>query len=174
MKTTRTSCFETNSSSTHAYTLDIPDLANRKPAYKFVDEELTFNLAISDYLEGTPLSKLRFILSLAHLAGCQAEFDRVIETFADEGIKITCTTTRRVPGKSCCETVETAEVEQYEDEDERNVALEDELYKFTYNDDATIEEILEDMSRVYLTKENIKKFVLSDVNPFDSYTYYDG
>jgi hypothetical protein len=164
MKTVRQSTFETNSSSTHAYSLVVPSNF-APPAYSFVDKEIEVKLGATYYIAMTPRGRLEFLLSFAYLIGDQAAFDKIRSVIEAHS---SCTI------KTLTNTGLTVIVKSYENDDERNCELEEAFYKFTYDENDSIESLIQKFNQIVAKDANIISFVFSEYNPIDQYEHYDG
>jgi len=190
MKTIRTNCFETNSSSTHSYTVSAPSDLSLKPAQTFVTEDGIVRVKIN---AGEPsdslLGKLSFLLSATYFIGDQVGFDRVVKV-AEEFAKVKLEITSRVwtngewvegpvtkvedHGAAPAERDE--DDEDYDDESSHPAAetIRDEYCSWVNeagheNADDFINEVLE----IVQSEQAILVFVFSDIHPFGTEIYYN-
>ena len=163
MKTTRTNCFETNSSSTHSLTVFSAG-ANLKPIYNFVgDDAGEVHVKVGNVydVDSTPIEKLGFLLTYASVTGSQELFDRVVKIAADFS-KLTI-----VPDK--------AEVEgEPLDEDEYEDVLSDDFYKFTNEyGHGSVEDFKSSVDEIIEDDASILAFIFG-AGGFDRTEHYDG
>lgn len=174
MKTIRTNCFETNSSSTHAYSVSAPSDLSIKPMQTFVTEDgvVKVNLSTGEPSDSM-LGKLSFLLSVAYYIGNQTAFDRVVKV-AEDFAKIKLDVQGRIvkDGKYVWDTITTV-LPVEEDEDERNDALNDTFYSWTneYGHDG-VDSFIEEVEKIWASEQSILVFVFSNLSPFHTESYY--
>lgn len=84
MKTIRYNTFETNSSSTHAYSISAVNLKNRVDLNIIPDENGEIRLRLDTMDEDiTPQAKISHMLHYANTTGNQEMFDRIVQTVED-------------------------------------------------------------------------------------------
>lgn len=178
MKTLRTNCFETNSSSTHAYSLNTLRDENAKLTQTFIVDDsgkLEFTISDCSSVVNSLVGKVNFLFSAAYYIGDQAAFDRIrttIENFTKA-------------------TVVVKKPKSWREEEISNVA---EVYKHGADENPEdIEDFLADIFgyfsredycdmptfvrefKIYTKSENtIKAFIFSNFAPFEEHEYYDG
>lgn len=176
MKTLRTNCFETNSSSTHAYSLNTLRDDSVKLTQTFITEDGIINATVTDlYTANNSLQgKLDFLVSAAFHLGNQPALDRIRKTVED------FTKAKLVIKKAKSYSSETIDDVQYvmsyadEDPEALDDILSDTLGKFSYEDYCDIETFRREFA-IYTKSENtIKAFLFSNFSPIEEHTYYDG
>lgn len=180
MKTIRSNCFETNSSSTHSFTVNTVNLQN-KPDVTFIPDtnnEIHIDISRGDSADSaTPQDKSAFLLLFADTISDQKLYDRIIniiETFTKA--KVIPSFTKWVGGKNV--TVSpylTIEPSEDAEEDEVNENLADTFgyYVGEYGHGSS-EEFKEDILKIVSTDESIKVFIFSSKQGVSTESHYDG
>lgn len=173
MKTIRTNCFETNSSSTHSITLCGVNLSNnQKPTMTFVkDAEIEIHVGCSDP-DSNVVGKLSFLLAYADTMADQVLFDRlikVVEDFSGAIIKPYKTEYNR--------EAKTWEKNAYLTVRSEAGDLEDTFSEFIHSeyahaDGADIQNTVE--KHIIDSDEKLIIFLFSTHSAFDKQEYYDG
>jgi hypothetical protein len=179
MKTVRYNTYETNSSSTHAYTVRKVDHKNRPDLNIIPDDDGFIRVGFSEMSESTPQDKIGHILKYANSVGDQEMFDRVRKTVEEfTGAKLLISTRIWKDGKY--ETVEDMRVVSNpkfnfndEDEDEDTESLTDEWYSYTNEyGHGSIGEFCEVMNEIGRTEKNLKIFIFSSKQGVYVESYY--
>lgn len=200
MKTIRTNCFETNSSSTHSYTVNAPSDLSLKPAQTFVTEDGIVRVKIN---AGEPndslLGKLSFLLSATYFIGDQAAFDRVVKV-AEEFAKVKLEISNREWVNSKWVEGPVTKVLDHDVPAARKEGDEEDYdYDDDYDDDdddgsehpaaETIRDeyrswvdeaghgnaggFINEVRKIVQSEQAILVFVFSDIHPFGTETYYN-
>jgi hypothetical protein len=189
MKTIRTNCFETNSSSTHSYTVNAPSDLSLKPAQTFVTEDGIVRVKVN---AGEPsdslLGKLSFLLSATYFIGDQAAFDRVVKV-AEEFAKVKLEISNRewVNGKwvegpvtKVLDHGTPAAREEGDDDDDDGSehpaaeTIRDEYCSWVNEaGHENADEFINEVSEIVQSEQAILVFVFSDSHPFRTETYYN-
>lgn len=186
MKTIRTNCFETNSSSTHSLTLHSVNKDAKLTTTFLPDENGGITTKIQDCsdLESTIQDRLSFLISWANFTGVQENFDRVVKV-VEEFTKMKLTVQRQmlvdVPGKKYPErvwkevtTVDPQNIANSDlDEDEFEELVSDEFYKF-YIDEYNKGSFAADANEIIKDEKLILLFIFSSSGGFSREIYYDG
>lgn len=177
MKTLRTNCFETNSSSTHAYSLNTLSNEDLKPTQTFIaDDDGNISTQITDLysVENSLPGKLHFLVSAAYHLGDQRAFDLIrqtVENFTKAKLVI-----RKPKNYREEEIPNVTTVMDYSGEKEADLddILTDTLSKFSYDDYCDIGTFKREFA-IYTKSENtVKAFIFSNFSPVEEHTYYDG
>jgi len=177
MQTVRYNTYETNSSSTHAYTVDSLNRNNRPDLNIIPDDDGFIRIGFTEMTESTPQDKIGHILNYANSIGDQEMFDRIrktVEEFTSAKLLISA----RVWKDRKYETVEDMrEVSNpkldLEDEDSLE-SLRDEWYSFACEySHGGIAEFCEVMNEICRSEENLKIFIFSSKQGVGIESYYN-
>jgi hypothetical protein len=177
MQTVRYNTYETNSSSTHAYTVNSLNCSNRPDLNIIPDDDGFIRIGFTEMTESTPQDKIGHILNYANSIGDQEMFDRIrktVEEFTSAKLLISA----RVWKDRKYETVEDMrEVSNpkldLEDEDSLE-SLRDEWYSFACEySHGGIAEFCEVMNEICRSEENLKIFIFSSKQGVGIESYYN-
>jgi hypothetical protein len=177
MKTLRTNCFETNSSSTHAYSLNTLSNEDAKLTQTFIVDDsgkLEFSITECSSVENSLHGKASFLFSAAYYIGDQAAFDHIrsaIESFTKAKVVVKMQKSWR--GE---EILDITEVYKHEPDDEELVEefLADTFSYFSREDFCGIETFIREFNIYTKSEKTITAFIFSNFAPFEEHTYYDG
>jgi hypothetical protein len=175
MKTTRSNCFETNSSSTHAYSLNTFKEESWKLSQTFIpDENNQIHVEISDLdnVENSMAGKLQFLVSVAYHKGDQHAFDRIkraVKDFTNADLIVN-------KPKSWRDDTSILNVKAVNNilEDEIRDYLDDTFNRFTREDYGSVDELILNFNTYTKSENSIKAFIFSNFAPFEKQEYYDG
>lgn len=188
MRTIRSNCFETNSSSTHSITLHAPGkiqeptstfLANKEG---FIDVELDADPSPDSNLK----DKLEFLLSFAYEVGDQDAFDtvkRVVEDFTKIPLRIKADVWNKDSRK--WESFETTKVNPEAEEnylkfkkgDKKALDLTSDGFGSFINEDyghSDFRDLYDEWNKIVASDDMIKTFIFSNHHAFTETEYYDG
>lgn len=177
MKTVRYSTFETNSSSTHAFTVNPVDLANKPDLNIIPDENGCIVLGLCGAESGVPQEKIGHLLKYANSIGDQDAFDRVrkvVEEFtgAQLIVKTKQWSGSKMVSYEDLRVVTNEKIDFEEEEDIDNLI--DEWYSYTHAyGHGGVSEFCSVMNEICSTEENIRIFIFSSKQSVYSETYYD-
>ena len=159
MKTIRYNTFETNSSSTHAYTLNIPV----KPSYKPIVESNKIDINVNHNDCENWAGRIGLLAHYLILSNCESQLKdltAVIEEFA--GFTVTFLNPEPDAVKSII------------DEDLLSDYISDNFYEYT-NDygHGSVESFMETLDKILSTAGNTIAFIFSE-NSYNTETYIDG
>lgn len=186
MKTIRANCFETNSSSTHSYTVNAPSDLSLKPSQTFVTEDGIVRVTIN---AGEPseslLGKLSFLLTATYFIGDQPGFDRVVSV-AEEFAKVKLEITRKEwkdgkwvegPVTKVMDYGDAVVTDEDFDDDSVHPAAEtirDEFCSWVNEcGHETADDFINEVSEIVESEQAILVFIFSNVLPFGTETYYN-
>jgi hypothetical protein len=178
MKTVRYNTYETNSSSTHAYTVQSVNTKNRPDLNIIPDEDGFIRVGFTEATDAVPQDKIGHILNYANSIGDQEMFDRVrrvVEEFT--GAKLLVKTTMYVNKQ--WETVEDVCVVtnpkfDFNSEDEDWETLKDQWYSYTCEyGHGSIHEFCDVMNEIGRTDKNLKIFIFSSKQGVGIESYYN-
>lgn len=180
MKTIRTNCFETNSSSTHSLTVNAPDRLDLKPTATFLPEDNgKINMVIgndTDY-ESCLHDKLNFALTFAHSVGDQEGYDRVVnvvESFTNLPLNVTTRKYDSDKGEYVTTPV-TSVMDHGDDEDAINEEVEDTFGSYTGDyGHGSAEDFIEEGRKVIASDASILAFIFTNHGAFYREAHYDG
>lgn len=164
MKTVRTNCFETNSSSTHSLTVTVAlDLAipYDMTFIPNANNEIVLDIFKEDWdsAENTPQAKTQFLFAIARVFGDKDAFTRIVEC-VEEVTHAKLITLDRKKGIFTVDDIKPVEIDK-DDEDRYNDYLHAEFNRFmspwSYDGDVTALE--KDLLSLVETKESIKSFI---------------
>lgn len=180
MKTIRTNCFETNSSSTHSFTIHkANDISKLIPSQTFIPGP---NGDIDIMMAGAPdgddssiKNKLRFLLYYTVVIGNVEKHKQIIdvvETFTNAKLNIL---TREYDRALNASVVVPMVVKPIKDGEGFNAALEDEFCSWVGEyGNGSVDDFKECANSWIESSDSIKAFIFSDVQPFSSEAHYDG
>lgn len=178
MKTTRTNCFETNSSSTHSFTVNAPYRLDLKPSATFLPGEsgkIEVQILGSVDFESCLYDKLNFVLAFAYLTGDKEGYDRVIrvvESFTNLPVDVTA---RKYEAGAGYKTYQVTEVPVYETEEAMHEAVEDTFYSYVRDyGHGSVENFLEEGRKVIASDQSVLVFIFTNHRGFSRETHYDG
>lgn len=184
MKTIRYNTFETNSSSTHAYSVSSVNLKNRVDLNIIPDENGEIRLRLTTMDEDiTPQAKISHMLLYANTTGNQEMFDRIVQTVEDHtGGKLYVEA--RVWNKdkwvdvSPLTTVSNPRMIFESDDDETVEAnheeISDTFYSFASEyGHGCVEEFIDDMEDIGSSTEKLKIFFFSSKQGVHIESYYN-
>jgi len=176
MKTIRTNCFETNSSSTHSFTVSAPTNLAIQPSQTFLpnsDGVIAIQLGRDDP-ENSLRGKLKFLLTIAHDLGDQVAFDRVIsvvQEFTKIPVKVSM---NQWDGKAWQVNPVTA-VKAYKEGEDMTESIEDEYYAWTREyGHGSVGDFVAEAQKCLKDEQTILTFIFTGFSPFDSEAHYDG
>lgn len=178
MKTIRTNCFETNSSSTHSFTIHKADgVATLKPIQTFIPDEnglINVSLGSVDGDYSSMMNKLQFLLYYTFISGDNEKFQnviKVVESFTKAKLKI-LKYSYDYKTKVGTNTEITNAESTNKDLDE---IIEDEFCQWIgdYGNES-VEDFKECADSWLENDQSILVFIFSGVSPFSSETYYNG
>ena len=177
MQTVRYNTYETNSSSTHAYTVDSLNRSNRPDLNIIPDDDGFIRIGFTEMTESTPQDKIGHILNYANSIGDQEMFDRIRKT-VEEFTSAKLLISTHIWKDRKYETVEDMrEVFKpkldLEDEDALE-SLNDEWYSFANEyGHGGINEFCGVMNEIGRTEENLKIFIFSSNQGVHVESYYN-
>lgn len=195
MKTIRTNCFETNSSSTHSFTLCIPSKDKKRPTQTVLpNEEGIIQVPISSCEgEGGVLSKIALLLSIAYYIGDQEGFDRVkkvvtdftklpvkaVLTERDYSTKpVTITTSEVTKVKQYAEAAVVEDSDEYDDDEESSEMLDFISDDFCYwtgeYGHGSAKAFVEDSQEILNDEDRIMTFIFTNHQAYGTESHYDG
>lgn len=162
MKTIRQNTFETNSSSTHAYTINV--MANDKPTFKpliYVDKyTVTNSYDESDSWNGRATLCIRY----GYITTGQPTVNNILEWLAEFlGVPVTLDERVLKSSKECGAPVD--------DDEALHDYMRDEFYSWCR--DGGTEDFISDMNKITSDKNLFLSFVFSE-SSVSTETYYDG
>lgn len=171
MKTIRHNTFETNSSSTHAYTVSVP-AKNEDAASTFIPKDGKLEFCISAGVDGENnlFNRVNFLLNFADVTQNEEAFKMVVETI-EEFCNCKVNVTHRVYKNQEWVTLNDYKIIRAEDHDVHD-AVSDTFYSFLYDSDA--ETFIEENNKIFEDKEKIKTFIFGRSDRFNTESYYDG
>lgn len=183
MKTIRSNCFETNSSSTHALTIEFPSVFRDVEMKFIIDQE--FDLQESDFTNSS-YDKANFFLAYAYVTNNKNLFETVvnlIEQFC--GIKVTCYINKwNSVEKTRDKVVITSE--SFDDLSETITSQSDEKLIEELEEEDTfcymlgeyghdnVLDILEIVEPITKDEDKLLKIIFSNQSIFEEHSYYDG
>lgn len=178
MKTVRYNTYETNSSSTHAYTVNAVNKNNRPDLNIIPREDGCIYVSFTEASEAVPQEKIGHLLKYANHIGDQEMFDRVrkvVEEFTGATLKVSGSA--YVDGKWVKNEdwrVVSKPKFDFNDEDADWESISDEWYSYTceYGHDGA-EDFCNVMNEIGRTEENIKIFIFSSNQGFHVESYYN-
>jgi len=191
MKTIRHNTFETNSSSTHAYSVSSVNASNRVDLNIIPDEngQIVLGMAAMDD-DANPQSKISHMLKYADVSGNQELYDRITKVVEDHvGGKLFVQARVFENGKWVDKSPHTLvskprhtvisdddEDSDNEDEDEDAFSemISDEFYGFTCEyGHGSVREFVKDMEAIAATDESLKTFFFSSKQGVSIESYYN-
>lgn len=177
MKTIRYNTYETNSSSTHAYTVNRLNRSNRPDLNIIPDDRGFIRLRLGEMTCATPQDKISHVLKYANSIGDQDMFDRIRKTVEEfTGGKLLINS--MVWKNNNYEEVELREVDNpkfdFDDEDSDFDLLDDEWYSYSSEyGHGSIREFCDVMTEICSSEENLKIFIFSSKQGVEIESYYD-
>lgn len=173
MKTIRQNTFETNSSSTHAYSVNRLNKANRADTNIIPDENGEVKVNLSDDSGSSPQSKLSLLLFYAYTVGDQEMFDRIVRVVENFSGARVAAVVNKWSGKSwqknCPVTTVLADGSRTDD------AMEDTFCSWTNESGhGSTEDFVSTMDEIGADDDTIKVFIFSSRQNINTETYYDG
>lgn len=175
MKTIRQHTFETNSSSTHAFTVN--SIKDCKPDTTFYSEDGTYNISLSySNGENNPKDKAGFLLHFAKVYGSEDMYDNILRVVGDFS-KLNIVATRRYwdnDQRTYVTTEEKPEFVKYDSDKNLYESIGDAFYEFTCEyGHGSAKKFIDDMLNIVKSDENIIKFVFSSKQGFEIESYYN-
>lgn len=176
MKTIRTNCFETNSSSTHSFTVSAPTNLSLKPTQTFLADDdgiISVHLEAGDG-DNSLKGKLTFLLATAYHMGNQAAYDRVVKVVEDF-TKLTVKATVKAWTGEVWETNEVTSVLSHDNEEAMSEHIEDQYYSWVRDyGHGSVEDFIDKVNKSVESEQAILVFIFTNHLPFDSEAHYDG
>lgn len=178
MKTVRYNTYETNSSSTHAYTVSRVNKNNRPDLNIIPREDGCIYVGFDQATEAVPQEKIGHLLKYANDIGDQEMFDRVrkvVEEFTGATLKVSGAA--YVDGK-WVKNEDFRKVTNpkfdFDDEDADWDGLTDNWYSYTCEyGHGSVEEFCDVMNEIARTEENLKIFIFSSNQGVHVESYYN-
>lgn len=176
MKTIRHNCFETNSSSTHAYTIFAPPKVLAPTAKLIPGQDGTITIDITDFEgENTITDRIAFILSYAYYTNDKPLFNQVVacvNSFCECKLLVTTRIWNPHSKKYDSLVVNEENLLGLCDKDK----LRDEFYSFlkTEYEERDFEYIEYEIKRIRSSNEMLKTFIFSNHTAFTKEEFYDG
>lgn len=179
MKTIRYSTYETNSSSTHAYTVQSVCAKNRPDLNIIPDDDGFIRVGFTEATEAVPQEKIGHLMKYADSIGDQEMFDRVrkvVEEFTGAVLKVRGGSyiKNKWVQTDDFRVVSNPKFDFDTEEDEDWERLSEEWYSYTCEyGHGSIREFCEVMNEIGNSEENLKIFIFSSKQGVDVESYYD-
>jgi hypothetical protein len=179
MKTIRYTTYETNSSSTHAYTVHSLNMKNRPNLNIIPSEDGFIRVGFTEMTQSTPQDKIGHILNYANSIGDQELFDRVrkvVEEFT--GAKLLVSTRVYVDKKwekvEDLRTVTNPKFDFESDDEDKWETFDDNWYSYVNEyGHGSSENFCSVMNEIGRTEESLKIFIFSSHQGVHVETYYN-
>jgi hypothetical protein len=179
MKTIRHNTYETNSSSTHAYSVQDLNLKNRPDLNIIPGDDGFIRVGFTEMTESTPQNKIGHILNYANSVGDQELFDRVrkvVEEFTGAKLLVSASVRLNNKWERVDDLREVANPKFNFDTEEEDdwETLNDQWYSFANEyGHGSINEFCGVMNEIGRTEENLKIFIFSSNQGVHVESYYN-
>ena len=173
MKTIRQNTFETNSSSTHAYSVNRLVKTNRADTNIIPDEAGEVKIHLTDDTGSSPQSKLTLLLFYAYTVGDQEMFDRIVRVVENFSGARVVASIKAWSGKEWKQTCPVVTVSA--DGSRTGDKMSDTFYSWTNESGhGSTEDFVSTMDEIGADDDTIKVFIFSSRQNISTETYYDG